>query len=124
MYLSSSGVHCGCSSGLRYIRSQSASHTNPSDPVNKNAQRQPRDLAIHGMNRGVIIAPTLVPALKIPVASARSFFGNHSATALMLAGKTAASPKPRATRETAKLVSEFPSAVPIEARLQKIIASA
>src|SRR6266478_902741 len=107
MYLSSSGVHCGCSSGLRYIRSQSASHTNPSDPVNKNAQRQPRDLAIHGMNRGVIIAPTLVPALKIPVASARSLFGNHSATLLILAGKTPALPNPSAAGAMANVRKEF-----------------
>ena len=39
-----------------------------------------------------------VPALKIPVASALSFFGNHSATHLMLAGKTPASPNPSADR--------------------------
>jgi hypothetical protein len=35
------------------------------------------------------MAPMLVPALKTPVARARSFFGNHSATDLMLAGKDA-----------------------------------
>ena len=32
-------------------------------------------------------APTLVPELKMPVARARSFFGNHSATVLIEAGK-------------------------------------
>ena len=36
---------------------------------------------------GVSNAPTFVPELKMPVASARSFFGNHSAVALMAAGK-------------------------------------
>src|SRR4029077_20941011 len=117
MYLRSSGVHGGCSSGLRYIRSQSASHTNPSAPVKRNAQRQPQDLAIHGMKSGVIIAPTLVPALKIPVASARSFFGNHSATLLMLAGKTPASPKPSAARAIANVKKEFAAACAMEARL-------
>jgi len=35
----------------------------------------------------VSIAPVFVPALKMPVASARSFLGNHSATALMAPGK-------------------------------------
>src|SRR5262245_34434758 len=70
MYLSSSFVQFACSSGLRYMTSQSASHINPSAPVNKKAQRQPQFLATHGTNSGVIIAPTLVPALKIPVASA------------------------------------------------------
>ena len=89
-----------------------------------NAPRQPHRTLIHATTTGASMAPTLVPELKIPVASARSFFGNHSATALMLAGKTAASPKPRANRETAKPVSELAKAVPIEAKLQKIIARA
>ncbi len=40
-----------------------------------------------------------VPALKIPVASARSSAGNHSATALVHAGKLAASVKPSTTRQ-------------------------
>jgi hypothetical protein len=35
---------------------------------------------IQGTAIGTTSAPTLVPELKIPVASARSFFGNHSAT--------------------------------------------
>jgi len=43
-----------------------------------------------------------VPELKIPVASARSFFGNHSATALIEAGKFPASPRPRIRREKAR----------------------
>ena len=70
------------------------------------------------------MAPTFVPALKIPVASARSFFGNHSATVLMLAGKTPDSPKPNADRATIKLVKELAKACPMEARLQKTMASA
>src|SRR5208282_4935725 len=101
----------------------SASQTNPSAPMPTNAPRQPHRAFNHGTTTGASIAPKLVPALKMPVAKARSFFGNHSATALILAGKTAASPNPSAALEMAKLVNEFPSAVPIEARLQKIIAS-
>ncbi len=42
---------------------------------------------------GASIAPILVAALNMPVASALSFFGNHSATVFMLAGKLPASPK-------------------------------
>ena len=45
-----------------------------------------------------LAAPTFVPELKIPVASARSRFGNHSATALIEAGKLPASPSPSANR--------------------------
>jgi len=55
----------------------------------------PAKTAIHGKIRGVTIAPTLVPALKLPVASARSFFGNHSATHLRLAGNIRPRQNPR-----------------------------
>ena len=48
------------------------------------------------------MAPTLVPELKIPVASARSRFGNHSATLLMAAGKLPPSPSPSAKRAAMK----------------------
>ena len=37
---------------------------------------------------GAIVAPILVPELKMPVAKARSFRGNHSATALIAAGNS------------------------------------
>ncbi len=73
---------------------------------------------------GVTIAPTFVPALKMPVAKARSFFGNHSETALRLAGKTPASPKPSAARAAPKPATEPAKACAIEARLQKTIAAA
>ena len=71
-----------------------------------NAQYQPMASVIHGTASGVIRAPTLVPELKIPVAKARSRFGNHSATALMEAGKLPASPKPRRRRATMKPTTE------------------
>ena len=51
----------------------------------------------------------------MPVASARSRLGNHSATVLMLAGKTPASPIPSADRAKMKLSSERPAAVAIDA---------
>ena len=44
----------------------------------------------------------LVPELKMPVASARSFFGNHSAVTLIAAGKLPASPNPSASRAKMK----------------------
>src|SRR5258707_6090533 len=88
------------------------------------APRQPHRALIHGTTTGVIIAPMLVPALKIPVDKARSFFGNHSATALMLAGKTAASPKPRAIRENAKHRQGLPNAGPIQGKVQETIRTA
>jgi len=41
------------------------------------ASCQPQVTAIQGTTSGAIIAPTFVPELKMPVARARSFFGNH-----------------------------------------------
>src|SRR5436305_13867159 len=48
-----------------------------------------------GTASGAKIAPTFEPELKMPVARARSFFGNHSATVLIAAGKLPASLNPR-----------------------------
>ena len=48
--------------------------------------------------KGAKIAPMLVEASKTPVAKARSFFGNHSATVLIAAGKLPDSPIPRPKR--------------------------
>jgi hypothetical protein len=62
--------------------------------------------------------PTFVPALKIPVASARSFFGNHSATVLMQAGKLPASPNPSANLATLNPATVLTSAWPMAATLQ------
>ena len=62
---------------------------------------QPRCTAIHTMPPETI-TPMLVPELKMPVASARSFCGNHMPTALIDAGKLAASAKPRMKRTITK----------------------
>ena len=48
----------------------------------------------------------LEPELKMPVASDRSFFGNHSATHLMLAGNRPDWPRPSAAAAIMKPVSE------------------
>ena len=63
-----------------------------------NAIRQPQAAAISGTQIGATMAPMFVPELKIPVAKARSLFGNHSATVLIDAGKFAASPTPSRKR--------------------------
>ncbi len=63
-----------------------------------NAQYQPYVIVIQGTTSGVTSAPTFVPELKMPVASARSRFGNHSATVLIDAGKLPASPSPSRKR--------------------------
>ena len=52
-----------------------------------NAHCQPHVSVIQGTMSGVTSAPMFVPELKMPVANARSFFGNHSAMALIAAGK-------------------------------------
>ena len=85
------------------------------------AQRQPRVRAIAGTIAGAMMAPTLVPALKIAVANARSCFGNHWATALIAAGKLPPSLTPRATRAAKKPFTEPTAACAIAARLQSTI---
>ena len=55
-----------------------------------------------GTSNGAATAPTLLPALKMPVASARSFLGNHSLTVLIAAGKFPPSANPSAKRAALK----------------------
>ena len=54
--------------------------------MHRNAACQPHTCRINGSSMGVIIAPTLVPALKMPVATARSPAGNHKRVVLTQAG--------------------------------------
>ena len=75
-------------------------------PVATNAARQPHASVIAGTTMGVMIAPTLEPALKTPTASARSFCGNHSDTDFKLAGKLPDSPSPNVKRINANWVIE------------------
>src|SRR5215467_12440065 len=106
------------------MASQSISQTKPRAPVARKDHRHPQRPVIQGTSQGVIMAPTLVPALKIPVASARSRLGNHSAIVLMLAGNTPASPKPSEARAIKKERKEFAAACAMDAKLQKTIAAA
>src|SRR4051812_3082641 len=96
----------------------------PSAPVTTNAERHPHVIASHGTRIGVTIAPTLDPALKIPVASARSFAGNHSATVLIDAGKLPDSPSPRANRAALNAVVVRANAADIADRLHSVIDAA
>src|SRR5688572_32819230 len=82
-------------------------------PVARNAHRQPNAIVSHGTRSGAAIAPTLVPALKSPAAKARSRRGNHSATALMPAGKFAASPRPRAKRASMNPATDALTVTPV-----------
>ena len=55
---------------------------------------------------GATMPPTAVPALMMPMAVDRSRAGNHSATALVAAGKPPPSPMPRSSRLAASMVKE------------------
>jgi hypothetical protein len=79
---------------------QKISQIRPTAPVMINAHCQPIVIAMIGTTMGAIMAPILVPELKIPVASALSFLGNHSAVVLIAAGKLPASGTPSAARAT------------------------
>src|SRR5262249_24539561 len=110
--------------GSRYSASHTISHRNPTDPVMMKAQRHPQVSAIHGTTSGVTIAPVLVPALKIPVARARSSLGNHSATVLMAPGKLADSPRPSIARAAENAAVVRANACPMAATLHTITAVA
>ena len=77
-----------------------------------NAACHPNATASHGTASGATSAPTFVPALKMPVASARSRLGNHSATVLIAAGKLPDSPIPSANRATTNPATEAPVVSP------------
>src|ERR1044071_7097912 len=87
-----------------------------------NAHRHPQVSAIHGTTSGATTAPTLVPALKIPVASARSRLGNHSATVLTAPGKFPDSPTPSSARAALKPATVRASAWAIAATLHTTMA--
>ena len=82
------------------MSSQKTSHTSPTAPSTTKHRRQPITTATATTSGGVITAPMFEPQLNQPVASARSFLGNHSATVLTAAGKFPASPMPRMIRIT------------------------
>src|SRR6266700_252624 len=93
-------------------------------PVNRNEERQPKCAATIGTINGATTAPIFEPLLKMPVAKARSSFGNQSATVLMAAGKFDDSPSPRANRAAANCKGVLASECNIDAALHTATASA
>src|SRR3954465_11930255 len=79
---------------------------------------------MRGTKYAAASAPTFVPALKMPVANARSFRGNHSAVVLMAAGKFPDSPKPRAARAMLNVFAVDANAVAMAAKLHAVIDAA
>ncbi|MNY71478.1 hypothetical protein D3C86_2098300 [compost metagenome] len=65
---------------------QNTSQTIPRQPMPTKAACQPQTLRISGSRAGVTMAPTLVPALKMPVARARSPAGNQRRVVFTQAG--------------------------------------
>ncbi len=103
---------------------QSISQIKPTRPVMIKAHFQPQFSASGGMMKGTAIAPILEPELKIPVANALSFFGNHSAVALIAAGKFPDSVRPRKTLAIPKPNVPFAKAWQTAAILHKPVANA
>jgi hypothetical protein len=86
--------------------SQADKPDKPIAPLTTKAPRQLNTATRNGTINGTAMLPMLAPELKIPVASARSRLGNHSATVLIQAGKLAASPRPSKNMATPKVTTE------------------
>src|SRR6185295_11846471 len=81
-----------------------------------NAGRQPpKNLYRPTTSNGAIAPPIDDPLSNRATAQPRSFFGNHSETALVAAGQLADSPAPSKKRKNAKLRSPIESDVSIAA---------
>src|SRR5215204_3425688 len=91
------------------------SHRKPSVPVMRKAGRQPKYIYSNGTVNCAIAPPMEEPLSKSATAQPRSFFGNHSETALVAAGQLADSPAPSRKRKNAKLRSPTASDVNIAA---------
>src|SRR5882724_2126661 len=89
--------------GERYENCHHAVHSSPIPPANTKIQRQVEYKRIVAMRGGATTAPTAVPELTMPIAVARSFVGNHSATARVAAGKPPPSPMPSRNRLVASI---------------------
>ena len=106
------------------MTNQKPSQMKPRAPVMMKAACQPHFTAMIGTMSGARIAPTFEPELKMPVASARSRRGNHSATVFTAAGKFAASENPSAARAAAKPNTEPAKACAMPAMLHALSPSA
>lgn len=104
------------------MTSHKMSHIKPKELVIINAHFHPQATTINGTDNGAMMAPMFVPELKIPVAKARSFFGNHSATVFIADGKFPDSVKPRNERATINPKVLLTKACPIAAKLHVSVA--
>ena len=86
-------------SGLRKRRNHAAIQTTPIRPVIANAPRQPVQRAAATISGGASTAPNAdPPVVAMPIASARSLFGNHSRIPFAAPGKQPPSPAPSMNR--------------------------
>src|ERR1700761_5949034 len=83
----------------------------PSAPTIRNAHSHPPLRMAHTTNGGANSAPIDEPMLNQPIATERSFAGNHSVVAFTPAGIPAASAAPSAPRDSAIVCQLVPSAV-------------
>src|SRR5687768_7981678 len=124
IYSNSAADNFLCFFGISYNTNQKISQINPIKPVKINAHCQPHFSAMKGTVSGAMIAPILDPELKIPVAKALSFFGNHSAVALIAAGKFPAFVTPNAPLATKKPRVLVTAPCATAAILQSVVAKA
>ena len=101
--------------------SQKINQINPTAPVTTNAICHPYILNKIGTTIGTTMAPMFAPELNIPAANALSFLGNHSATALIAAGKFPDSPIPNKERTPMNPSVDLTPACRIAAILQTIM---
>ena len=59
--------------GSRYIHHHSGTHNTPSEAASRNADRKPKRCIRYTISGVAIVAPIMLPVLKIPMASVRSF---------------------------------------------------
>src|SRR3954471_13235213 len=92
---------------------QAISHRKPRQPVTRNAGRQlPNQRFADRTMNGATAPPRAEPLSNIATAQARSFAGNHSATALVAAGQLQASPAPSRNRKARKPARPCANVVP------------
>src|ERR1700722_13661539 len=114
MYFRSSSGSQEHSEGGRKNFNHKITQTNPSEPVIMNETRHPSFSNSHATRGAENAGPAKLPALKMAVASPRSFAGNHCRMTLPEVGKEAASPAPRANRVASMLpkVAATPVSIP------------
>src|SRR3989442_12071140 len=85
--------------GVRYATSVTAADTSASAPPAASAERQPAPSASGGRASAPTRPPSVRPVCLMPMARPRPRGGNHSSTALPVAGVGTLKPKPASTRQ-------------------------